>query len=246
QRQDHAEEDAELAHAIAARRILQFAGDLAHELGQDHHRQRQPLCGIDQHQRGARIDEIQRHHQLQDGDRAQPDRDHDADGDEEIERAVAEETVLGQRPGRHGAEQHNQEKRRHCDRQAVAEVEQEVRAGQHLLEAGEGQRLGSGQGHRAFEDGVAGLDRIDEDERNRKQRDHCIQAQHRMHPEMAGLAEAALDQRRFAHDGGGSGRSREGRRGQHVVLPPLTWHSASSAAAPGRSRRPRRPGSPGT
>jgi hypothetical protein len=149
----------------------------------------------------SRIDEIQRHHQLQDRDRAQPDRDHDADGDEEVQRAVAEEAVLGQRPRRHGAKQHDQQQRGQRHHQAVAEVEQEVGACQHLLEAGEGQRLGRGQGHRAFEDGIAGLDRIDQDQRNREQRDHRIQAQHRMHPEMAGGAEAALDQRGFAHGG---------------------------------------------
>ena len=48
------------------------------------------------------------HHQLEDADRAEPDRDHDAQRQEQAEQRVAGEAVLGERERRHGAEQQDQ------------------------------------------------------------------------------------------------------------------------------------------
>ena len=88
--------------------------------------QRQALRGVDQDQRRQRVDQPARHHQLQDGDGAEPDRDHDAERQIEPHQRVAAEAVFRQRERRHGAEQQHEEQRGDGDDQAVLEIADEI------------------------------------------------------------------------------------------------------------------------
>ena len=136
--------------------------------------QRQALRGVDQDQRRQRVDQPARHHQLQDRDRAEPDRDHDAERQIEADQRVAAEAVFRQREGRHGAEQQHEEQRGDRDDEAVLEIEDEIalRRAPSCSRSGRRSRASAGDSGEP-KIACARLERVHDDQEDREQRDHA-------------------------------------------------------------------------
>ena len=116
-------------------------------------------------------------HQLQDADRAEADRDHDAERQVEAHQRVAAEAVFGQREGGHGAEQQHEEQRGDGDDQAVLEVADEVALAEHGRVADQVEGRRRRQRQRRAEDRRARLERVHHDEEDREQRDQRVDDQ---------------------------------------------------------------------
>ena len=157
-----------------------------HKLGQDKNGQRQTLRAVDQNQRRQRIDQIQIHDQLQNTDAAEPDRHHDADSQIQAQQRVTAKTITGQRPGRHRTGQQDNNQGHDGNGQAVAEIQLEIGPGQHFAEPAQTERCSIRQTHRVAENRFAGFKRIDNDQKDRPERNQGIAQQDDMNQRGAG------------------------------------------------------------
>jgi len=132
------------------------------------------------------------HHQFQDRHRADPDRDHDAEREVETHQRVALEPILGQREGRHGAEQEDEEQRGNRDDHRVLEVAEEVALPQHGFVADQAERVGVRHRHGLTKDRAAGFEAVDQDHEDREERDDRVDDQDGMHRDQVGGIAAGL------------------------------------------------------
>ena len=106
---------------------------------------------------------------MQNSHRAQPDGDHDPQGQIKPHQRVALEAVFGKRIGGHGGKQQHQRQGDHGHDQAVLKIAEKIALLPHRLVPGKAEGFGAGQTQRITKNRPPALEGIDDDQQHRRQ-----------------------------------------------------------------------------